>query len=236
MTAGLGTVLVVGATGSVGQLVVASALGHGLRVRALARDVQRAERLLAGAQVVAGDLTDAGTLAEAVDDVDAVVFTHGAAGGPGAYERVDLGGVANVLSALVDRRPRIALMTSIGVTTTTRGPYADLMSWKRRSERLVRASGAAYTIVRPGWFDVGAPGDEQLVLRQGDTGSGSVGRRQVAEVLVRSLITHEARSRTFELFAVAGEPPRDWSALFATTAPDEVGRLDGVRDVVGVPG
>ncbi|WP_330996549.1 NAD(P)H-binding protein [Burkholderia diffusa] len=25
--------------------------------------------------------------------------------------------------------------------------------WKRRSERLVRASGNAYTIVRPGWFD-----------------------------------------------------------------------------------
>ena len=48
-------------------------------------------------------------------------------------------------------------MTSINITTTISGPYAALMSWKRRSERLVRASGAPYTIVRPGWLDTGEP-------------------------------------------------------------------------------
>lgn len=223
MTGPVRTVLVVGATGSVGRLVVAAGLEHGLRVRALARDESRARKLLPGAEIAPGDLTEASTLAEAVDSVDAVVFTHGASGGRGAYERVDYGGVANVLDALGGRRPRTALMTSIGVTTTTSGPYADLMTWKRRSEQLLRASGAAYTIVRPGWFDAGAPGDEQLMLRQGDTGSGSVSRRQVAEVLVRSLLTDEAAGRTFELFATAGDPPQDWAALFATTAPDRTG-------------
>src|SRR5215212_8667204 len=117
-------------------------------------------------------------------------------------------------------------MTSINVTTTIDGPYADLMSWKRRSERLVRASGAPYTIVRPGWFDATGPGDNRLVLAQGDTGTGAVSRRQVlaqgdtgtgavsrrqvAEVLVRALFTDEAAGRTFELFATAGDPPQDW--------------------------
>jgi uncharacterized protein YbjT (DUF2867 family) len=158
-----------------------------------------------------------------------VIFTHGAAGGRGAYERVDYGGVANVLRALADRRPRIALMTSINVTTMG-GAYADLMAWKRRSERLVRASGAPYTIVRPGWFDQTDRGDERLVLEQGDHGNGAVSRRQVAEVLVRSLLTDEAVGRTFELFATAGGPPPDWAALFATTAPDPAGSVDGVRD------
>ena len=192
MTEPVTTVLVVGSTGQTGRVVVATALEHGLQVRALARDLTRARRLLPGGEIIEGDLTDAGTLADAVDGVDAVIFTHGATGGRGAYKRVDYGGVAHVLQALGGRRPRIALMTSINITTTTSGPYADLMSWKRRSERLLRASGAPYTIVRPGWLDTGSPNDQQLVLAQGDTGTGAVSRRQVAEVLVRSLITKEA--------------------------------------------
>jgi uncharacterized protein YbjT (DUF2867 family) len=235
MTAEVNTVLVVGATGQTGRVVVATALEHGLRVRALARDVDRARRLLPGADAVFGDLTDAATLTTAVEGVDAVIFTHGATGGRGAYERVDYGAVVNVLRALGDRRPRIALMTSINVTTTIDGPYADLMSWKRRSERLVRASGAPYTIVRPGWFDATGPGDNQLVLAQGDTGTGAVSRRQVAEVLVRALLTAEAAGRTFELFATAGKSPQDWPGLFAETAPDQPGSLDGVRDARTLP-
>src|SRR4051794_25843872 len=91
-------VLVVGATGSIGRLVVSAAARHGLTVRALARDVDRARRLLPDAEVVAGDLTDPDGLTAAVADVDAIVFTHGSAGG--AYEDVDYGGVAAVLRAL----------------------------------------------------------------------------------------------------------------------------------------
>src|SRR5215212_9358595 len=126
-------------------------------------------------------------------------------------------------------------MTSINVTTTIDGPYADLMSWKRRSERLVRGSGAPYTIVRPGWFDATGPGDHRLVLAQGDTGTGAVSRRQVVEVLVRALLTEEAAGRTFELFATAGDPPRDWQGLFAQTSPDRPGDLDGLRDAPTLP-
>ena len=235
MTAEVNTVLVVGATGQTGRVLVATTLEHGLRVRALARDVDRARRLLPGTDAVFGDLTDAATLTPAVEGVDAVIFTHGATGGRGAYERVDYGAVVNVLRALGDRRPRIALMTSINVTTTIDGPYADLMSWKRRSERLVRASGAPYTIVRPGWFDATGPGDNRLVLAQGDTGTGAVSRRQVAEVLVRALFTDEAAGRTLELFATAGDPPQDWPGLFAETAPDQPGSLDEVRDAPTLP-
>jgi uncharacterized protein YbjT (DUF2867 family) len=123
-------VLVVGATGSIGRFVVSAAARHGLDVRALARDVDRARRLLPDADLVPGDLTDLDSLTAAVHDVDAVVFTHGSAGG--AHESVDYGGVAGVLRALGDRRARIALMTSINVTRTDAGAYQDLMDWKLR--------------------------------------------------------------------------------------------------------
>ena len=111
------TVLVVGATGSIGRLVVAEALRQGHAVRALVRDAARARGLPAVAERVAGDLTQPQTLTAAVAGIDAVVFTHGSdGGGKAAAEQVDYGGVRNVLLALDGRPVRIALMTAIGVT------------------------------------------------------------------------------------------------------------------------
>jgi uncharacterized protein YbjT (DUF2867 family) len=216
------TVLVVGSTGSIGRDVVAAATTAGLQPRALTRDVSRARRTFGeNVDIAEGDLTNAGTLTDAVREVDAVVFTHGSGG---AYETVDYGAVANVLEALGDRRPRIVLMTSIGVTHDS-GGYRDLLNWKRRSERLVRASGAEYTIVRPSWFDHVSRGDDRLVLEQGDTGDGGIGRKQLAETIVQSLLSRSAVNKTFELFATAGEAPASWDGLFA--------RLDADTDLNG---
>ena len=123
--------LVVGVTGQTVRVVVATALQQGRQVRALA--ATWIARGLRPVPTSGGDLTDAAPLTTAVEGVDAVVFTHGVTADRGGYEWVDYGAVVNVLQALGDRRPRIALMTSINVTTTITGPYADLMSWKRRS-------------------------------------------------------------------------------------------------------
>ncbi|MGB8021973.1 MAG: NAD(P)H-binding protein, partial [Candidatus Nanopelagicales bacterium] len=69
------TVLVIGATGRIGRLVVAAALRNGLDVRALVRDTRRAAGVLPGATLVQGDLTRVADLAAAVADVDAVILT-----------------------------------------------------------------------------------------------------------------------------------------------------------------
>jgi uncharacterized protein YbjT (DUF2867 family) len=228
-------VLVVGATGSIGSRVVAAAQRLDLPVRGLVRDVARAERSLPGVELVRGDLEQPGSLTDALAGVDAIVFTHGGNGSPDQARRIDYGGVANVLHALDGRTPRIALMTSIGVSRQGRGSVGELLDWKRRSERLVRASGAPYTIVRPGWFDHVGSGDERLVFEQGDTGNGGIGRDQLADVLVRSLLTDTAMGRTFELFAEAGPAPGDWDGLFAGVRSDRPGSLDSVADPATLP-
>ncbi len=64
------TVLVTGATGTVGGHTVQHLLRAGQKVRALTRDPARA-RLPEGVEVVAGDLTDAATLTRAFDGVTA---------------------------------------------------------------------------------------------------------------------------------------------------------------------
>ncbi|NBM16875.1 NAD(P)H-binding protein [Streptomyces sp. GC420] len=73
------TILVTGATGSVGRQVVAELVRRGERVRALTRRPDRAD-LPAGVDVVRGDLTDPDSLGPAFEGVDAVhLITFGGA-------------------------------------------------------------------------------------------------------------------------------------------------------------
>jgi uncharacterized protein YbjT (DUF2867 family) len=244
MPRGRMTVLAVGATGSIGRLVVEEAIRQGHAVRALVRDRRKARSLPPEAEVVVGDLTRPETLPAAVAGVHAVVFTHGSEGGGKAgAENVDYGGVRNVLKTLGSRKVRISLMTSIGVTNraSTYNRSTGGHDWKRRSERLVRASGLSYTIVRPGWFDYNGPDEHQLVLLQGDKrhagdpSDGAVARRQIAEVLVHALRSDQAMRKTFELISDRGDAPSDFDALFAPLDADSTGALDGVHDAANMP-
>jgi uncharacterized protein YbjT (DUF2867 family) len=238
------TILVVGATGSIGSLVVEEALRQGYSVRALVRSQEKAGRLSAKVEAVIGDLMRPDTLAAAVKGIDAIVFTHGSDGaGKVGSENVDYGGVRNVLSALGSRKARIALMTAIGVTNRT-GSYnrsTESHDWKRRAERLVRASGCPYTIVRPGWFDYNKADEHKLIFLQGDTrqagnsSDGVIARRQIAEVLVGSLTSDHALRKTFELVATKGPAQEDLDVLFAALDPDLNSSLDGVRDMRNQP-
>ena len=244
MSTGKLKVLVVGATGSIGRLVVAEALRQGHAVRALVRPSHRTHGLPDGAEIVSGELTRPDTLSTVVEGVDAIVFTHGSSGGGrDAAEQVDYGAVHNVLRTLAGRPVRVALMTAIGVTHRE-GVYnrsTGVHDWKRRGERLLRASGLPYTIVRPGWFDYNARDQHQLVFLQGDTrhagdpSDGVIARQQIAEVLVASLTSEAARGKTFELVAERGPAQKDLEPLFAALLADHAGMLDGVRDAADMP-
>ncbi|AHG63464.1 SDR family oxidoreductase [Advenella mimigardefordensis] len=224
-------VLFVGASGSVGRLAVAEAFRRGYKTKALVRDPAQARLFPEGVQIIVGELTRAETLREAVDGVTGIVFTHGVGGNDAkAAEAVNYGAVRNVLSVL--KAPaHIALMTAVGVTKPTVGH-----DWKRRGERLVRASGLPYTIVRPGWFDYNAPDQLRLVLRQGDThwagspSDGVIARAQIAQVLVGSLTSPAANRKTFELVSEKGSAQSDLEPLFSALPADPANGIDGIRD------
>ncbi|MFP3926522.1 SDR family oxidoreductase [Pseudomonas sp. W5-36] len=224
-------VLVVGASGSIGQPTVAESLRRGYQTRALVRDPSQAKLFDQGVEVVVGDLTRAETLDKAVAGVTGVIFTHGISGNNAkGAEAVNYGAVRNVLSAL--KAPaRVALMTTVGVTKPSVGH-----DWKRRGERLVRASGLPYTIVRPGWFDYNAADQHQLVMRQGDThwagspADGVISRQQIAQVLVASLTSPAATDKTFELVANRGPAQTDLDPLFSALPADPAGSTDAIGD------
>ena len=187
-------VLFIGSTGSIGRLAVDEAVRAGYATRTLVRDATRVH-FDPRVDVFQGDLADIDSLRATLDGIDGVVFTMGAHDGPCMVEKVDYGAVRNTLLALDGRKVRIALMTAIGVTymDTDYNRDSQAHDWKRRSERLVRASGNEYTIVRPGWFDYNDPDQQRLVFLQGDTHrhaspeDGVVSRKQIAQVLVGAL-------------------------------------------------
>lgn len=232
------TVLIIGATGSVGRYAVAEALRQGYTVRALVRDHARATRILPGeVDIVVGDLSRPDTLGPAVAGVDAIVFTHGSTTSERDVRDNDYAGVANVLKMLNGRPVRIALMTAVGVTR----PGFAYGEWKLRSERLVRASGNPYSIVRPGWFDYNEPDQRKILLLQGDkqrSGSpadGVIARDEIARVLIGSLGPDAAVRKTFELVAGEGPEQDDLTALFAALVPDPPASLDGAEDSTALP-
>ena len=197
-----------------------------------------------GVEIVAGDLTAPDTLTQAVNGVDAIVFTHGSdGGGKAGAEHIDYGGVRNVLGVLGGRSVRIALMTSIGVTNRN-GDYnrqTEAHDWKRRGERLVRVSGLPYTIVRPGWFDYNKADEHHLVLLQGDrrhagnSSDGVIARRQNRRGPGRQPHVHRGAAEDFELVATRGPSQHDLDAVFAQLDADPPGAVDAARDPPNMP-
>ncbi|CAI7773578.1 unnamed protein product [Closterium sp. NIES-53] len=161
-------VLVVGASGGVGQLCVASLVAKNRSVRALVRSVEKAESLFADApadliQIVTADLRQPGTISPALfAGISAAIVCVGTTAfpskrwdGDNGPEQTDYIGVKNLLAALPKDLSRIVFVSSAGVERYNQLPYSILnlfgvLKYKKMAEDLVKASGIPYTILRPG--------------------------------------------------------------------------------------
>lgn len=164
-------ILVAGATGSIGIHVVNTAIAMGHQPVTLVRNRRKIKLLPRGTDIFYGDVSIPETLTDLPKDIDAIIFTLGSDGqGRIGARAIDYGGVRNILRIFMDTPVRIALMTTIGVTErlSSWNQRTEVHDWKRRSERLVRASGHIYTIVRPGWFDYNNDDEHRIVMLQGD--------------------------------------------------------------------
>jgi hypothetical protein len=171
-------VLVAGATGGVGQLVVAKLLDRGFRVRGLTRSAGRARAVFLGEaaaaagaplppglELVEGDTRSPSTLPAALAGVDAVACCTGTTAFPSARwkggngpKETDEVGVANLVAATKKANPalsRFILTSSAGVERAGQLPYSILnlfgvLNAKAAGEAVLRASGLPATILRPG--------------------------------------------------------------------------------------
>ncbi|CAI5470249.1 unnamed protein product [Closterium sp. Yama58-4] len=105
------TVLVAGATGRVGKVLVRKLLLRGYTVKALVRsaDAETLEQLPRACQVAVADLADEAALQKAVEGCNKVVFCASARSGMAAdLQRVDHMGVVNLSKAFLDYNHQLA--------------------------------------------------------------------------------------------------------------------------------
>ena len=218
MTRKRGRVLVAGATGQTGRLVLDALAETPFVVRALTRDSDAEDglRTRGADEVVVGDLLDKDDAKEAVLEVDAIVSTVGVAAGLETIRGnlVDGTGVENLVdAATAGGVQRFVLTSSIGVGDSKGGlplslrailTAAGVLSAKERGEERLRDAPLDHTIVRPGALTDGPATDEVLVGEGGDSVCGSIPRADVANVLVRSLFTTQTENRTFEIVSRPG--------------------------------
>ena len=140
------TLAVTGGTGFVGQALLDRALGDGLEVRALARRPQAPRPNL---DWVAGDLADRQALSRLCAGAEAVVHVAGVvrAADPSAFEQANVTGTLNVIAAArAAGVPRLVFVSSLSAREPGLSHYG---ASKARAEKLVKASGLDWTIVRP---------------------------------------------------------------------------------------
>ena len=144
--------LVLGATGATGKMVVDQAVDAGHHVRALVRSPAKLTAPSPNLEIVTGQVTDLSELTHALRSTDAVIVTLGAAKGTvitdatrallvGASEH----GVKRVvmLSSFAMLRDQLSVPAKL-MTATVMGP---MMKDKSAAEQLLRDSALDYTIV-----------------------------------------------------------------------------------------
>lgn len=183
---GRSVVAVAGATGFVGRHVVAELLSRGHRVRALARDIKKAGKVLPAhveLTIVQGQAHTAAGAAELVKGADALVNCVGIiretrGGQPFEQAHVDIPTrLAEAFRAELEargepiERARLIQISALGATDedTRPGGATRYQKSKFDGEMVVRRSGFAWTILRPSMIH-GADGEFMQMARGWATG------------------------------------------------------------------
>jgi uncharacterized protein YbjT (DUF2867 family) len=142
-------VLVIGATGMVGRLVVGELTKAGIPVRALVRDRSKAQRLLPSpTELLVGELLDEATVEQALHGVSHVYFHPAATTDRTGKKSMDRTGTQRLLNAL-PAHVHLIKLSEIGASDN---PAFFDIDCKYRSELDIQERAAHWTILRPTWF------------------------------------------------------------------------------------
>ena len=140
------TLAVTGATGFVGRALLDEAAKRGLEVRALARRPRKARP---GVEWIPGDLHDRKALASLVGKAEAVIHVAGVVNthDPLGFHAGNVEGTLALIEVAVAAGvPRFVFVSSLAAREPQLSKYGHS---KLHAEKLVRASGLDWTIVRP---------------------------------------------------------------------------------------
>jgi uncharacterized protein YbjT (DUF2867 family) len=197
--------VVLGATGGTGRLVVEQALAAGHTVTALVRSPEKLAARNPNLHVVAGQATDPSAVARALEGADALISTLGGGGSVisdstrAIVEAAHRAGVRRVIllsSFLVERdrfNPVSRLLTGVAMSS--------MIKDKSAGEKALRESNLDWTIVYASSLTDGPGGGNVAVLAERDrwTFSHRIARADVAAWLLRAATSPETSRRTVSI-------------------------------------
>ncbi|MGC4948816.1 SDR family oxidoreductase [Streptomyces sp. DT224] len=211
-------VLVTGATGRIGRVVIDQLLGAGVPVRALARRTEAAAMLPPEVEVFAGDLTVPESLDPALRGAGAVFLVWT------APPRT----AAAVVERLAAHVRRVVFLSSPHQTPhpffQQPNPMAELHAG---IERLIAATGLESTIIRPGMLASNAPAWWAPAIRAGEVVRWPHSAAETAPVDDRDVAAVAARTLCLDGYA---------SSDYVLTGPEsmtQAEQVDVIADVLG---
>ena len=197
--------VVLGATGATGRLVVEQALAAGHSVTALVRSPEKLAIRDPNLHVVTGQATDPSAIARALDHADALISALGGRGSVisdstrAIVEAAHMAGVRRVvvLSSFVVERGRFNPIARILTGVTMGSTIKD----KTAGERVLRESNLDWTIVYASLLTDGPGGADVTELTETGrwTLSHRIARADVARWLLRSATSADTSRRTVSI-------------------------------------
>ncbi|WP_093212356.1 SDR family oxidoreductase [Sediminibacillus albus] len=202
-------VLVAGANGHTGRLILQYLVERGHDAYGMVRQEQQAPELKnLGAKIVVGDLEK--DVTDQVDGMDAVIFAAGSGSktGPEKTKDVDRNGAIH----LIDTAKKLGVNRFIMLSSifadqpdVADGTFGYYLQMKGEADEYLRNSGLVYTIVRPGGLTHEAPAGK--VNAAEDVERGTISRDDVANVIVTSLEEQNTYNKSFDLIEGQVEIP-----------------------------
>jgi uncharacterized protein YbjT (DUF2867 family) len=146
------TLLIVGATGTLGRQITRHALDQGLKVKCLVRNPQKAAFLKEwGADLVIGSLTKPETISKALEGVTEVIDAATTrATDTARIKTVDWNGQVTLIQAA--ERAEIQRFVFISILNSEKYPTVPLMDIKYCTEKFLAQTSLNYTILKPCGF------------------------------------------------------------------------------------
>ncbi|WP_449407685.1 SDR family oxidoreductase [Microbacterium maritypicum] len=215
------TILVTGATGQLGRLVIQSLIERGVDPQSIvagARDVAKAEGL--GVRIARLDYTEPASIASALEGVDSVLLISGSEVGQRAAQH----------AAVIDAA-KSAGVAKFVYTSAPKATTSDLVlaPEHKATEEAIAASGLPAVILRNNWYTENYAADAARAAETGVLASGagdgrvaSASRKDFADAAAVVLIEDGHVGRTYELGGDVAWTYEDLAAAIAEISGRDV--------------